>query len=116
MYQPGNGGAGQGCAAGRLLRSFWRHRRRAPMIIVLDPSADLFTRMIEPKNSVSIDQQFVSRIRPLKLSQKTRCAWLPRRNVTPLDPVLSRPRQDGVQGELRPVVRENHARPATSRG
>jgi len=49
-------------------------------------------------------------MRPLKLSQKLFCIGFSWRNEMPGDPVVLRPSEHGVRGELGPIVRDDHPR------
>jgi hypothetical protein len=77
------------------------------MIVVADPGADLLACVVEAE-----EQRFVQELiahAPLEALAETVLHGLARRDVTPLYLAVDRKGQDGVRGELRPFVGNDHA-------
>jgi hypothetical protein len=69
--------------------------------------------VVEPEEQRLV-QEFVAHA-PVKAFAEAVLHGLSWRDVTPFDPMFARPREDGVGGELRPVVGDDHARLAAPR-
>jgi hypothetical protein len=81
------------------------------VVVVADPGADLRARVIEAE-----EQRFVQKLiahASVETFAEAILHRLARRDVMPLDLVFGRPGQDGVRGELCPVIGNDHARLAT---
>ncbi len=84
---------------------------RSPVIIVGDPGADLFPRMTEAE-----EQRLVQKLVPhasVEAFTEAVLHGLTWGDVMPRDLVFARPGEDGVRGELCPVVGDDHAGLAT---
>ena len=84
---------------------------RSPVIVVGDPGADLFPRVAETEEQRLV-QKLVTHA-SVEAFAKAVLHWLTRSDVMLLDLTFARPGKDGVRGELRSMIGDDHAGPAT---
>ena len=80
-------------------------------VVVLSPRSDRLPSLVEGD-----EQRLVQPLFPhlaIEALDLTFLHGLTRHDVAPLDPLILRPGEDGVRGELRAVVADDHAGPAS---
>ena len=80
-------------------------------VVVLDPRGDHLAGLIEREEQCLI-QQLVPHL-AIEALDVAVLHGLARHDVMPVDPVFLRPGEDGMRGELRAIVADNHAGPSS---